>query len=345
MANTYYDSQLTAEESEAALEAISGLIVPANNGKVIAINNGKFEARSVQWGGGAPVIEALSVTENGTYTAPSWIDGYSPITVSVGGSVAGNVIIGTEIPTASVGDDGDFYLRQRDIPNTITFLEYLQSSGTQYIDTGIYATEKTSAIVKAKTLSAISSNIYLGARSGTYSAVTNAFVIQTGNYNGRYIARIIKNGTTAINSDIIKIKNVSANTEYELSCLAENDPGFPVLWCAPYTSELREINNYTADYSMHLFGINQATPDHSSAIIKRAVIYNGKALVADYLPCLDSNNVPCMYEAVSGEFVYNDGTGDFTYGQEITTPTIDNTLYIKEDGVWIALANGVYVNT
>ena len=83
MANTYYDSDLTAEEIEQALKAISGLIVPANNGKVIAINNGKFEARSVQWGGGAPVIEALSVTTNGTYTAPSGVDGYSPVTVNV----------------------------------------------------------------------------------------------------------------------------------------------------------------------------------------------------------------------------------------------------------------------
>lgn len=83
MANTYYDSQLTAAEIEAVLETISGLIVPANNGKVIAINNGKLEARSVQWGGGAPVIEALSVTENGTYTAPAGVDGYSPVTVNV----------------------------------------------------------------------------------------------------------------------------------------------------------------------------------------------------------------------------------------------------------------------
>lgn len=88
MANTYYDSRLDDEEIEAALEAISGLIVPANNGKVIAINNGKFEARSVQWGGGEPTIEPLSVTANGTYTAPSGVDGYSPITVNVPGSSA-----------------------------------------------------------------------------------------------------------------------------------------------------------------------------------------------------------------------------------------------------------------
>lgn len=32
-----------------------------------------------------PVIEALEITENGTYTAPDGVDGYSPITVNVAG--------------------------------------------------------------------------------------------------------------------------------------------------------------------------------------------------------------------------------------------------------------------
>ena len=82
MANTYYDSQLTAAEIEAVLEAIAGVIVPANNGKVLAINNGKIEARSVQWDG-EPVVEALTVTANGVYTVPAGVDGYSPVTVNV----------------------------------------------------------------------------------------------------------------------------------------------------------------------------------------------------------------------------------------------------------------------
>lgn len=34
-----------------------------------------------------PVIEALEVTENGTYTAPEGVDGYSPVTVNVSGDV------------------------------------------------------------------------------------------------------------------------------------------------------------------------------------------------------------------------------------------------------------------
>lgn len=37
-------------------------------------------------GGAEPIIEPLSVTENGTYTAPDGVDGYSPVTVNVAGS-------------------------------------------------------------------------------------------------------------------------------------------------------------------------------------------------------------------------------------------------------------------
>lgn len=39
----------------------------------------------IQTGGGSAVVQPLSVTENGTYTAPSGVDGYSPVTVNVQG--------------------------------------------------------------------------------------------------------------------------------------------------------------------------------------------------------------------------------------------------------------------
>lgn len=38
---------------------------------------------NISGGGSTPVINSLSVTENGTYTAPSGVDGYSPVTVNV----------------------------------------------------------------------------------------------------------------------------------------------------------------------------------------------------------------------------------------------------------------------
>jgi hypothetical protein len=41
-------------------------------------------AKKINGGGGSePVIEPLSVTDNGEYSAPSGVDGYSPVTVNV----------------------------------------------------------------------------------------------------------------------------------------------------------------------------------------------------------------------------------------------------------------------
>lgn len=46
--------------------------------------------------GGSAVIQSLSVTQNGTYTAPTGVDGYSPVTVNVsGGGGASNIVTGT----------------------------------------------------------------------------------------------------------------------------------------------------------------------------------------------------------------------------------------------------------
>ena len=63
-------------------------------------------------GGGSATIQPLTVTSNGTYTAPSGVDGYSPVTVNVsggGGSVASNEVNfidydGTIVDSYSVED-------------------------------------------------------------------------------------------------------------------------------------------------------------------------------------------------------------------------------------------------
>lgn len=85
MANTYYDSQLTGEQIEAALDAISGVITPSNNGKVLTVQNGAIVARNASdfGGGSAPVLSPLSVTENRDYFPEAGVDGFDEVHVSV----------------------------------------------------------------------------------------------------------------------------------------------------------------------------------------------------------------------------------------------------------------------
>ena len=145
MANTYYDSQLTAEEIEEVLEAINGILNPANNGKVLAISNGKLEARSVQWGGGSAVLEPLSVTQNGTYNPPSGVDGYAPVTVNVSGvgeafvesqgsayfntGVAGNTVYGIVIDFMPIEVVGNYQSYAQGTYNNFTIGSMTPSAG------------------------------------------------------------------------------------------------------------------------------------------------------------------------------------------------------------------------
>ena len=93
MANTYYDSQLTAEEIENALEAIDGVIDPSNNGKVLAVENGKVIAKSVVWPGAN--MQSKTVTPNAagqTVEPDSGYDGLSAVTINGDSDlVAGNI--------------------------------------------------------------------------------------------------------------------------------------------------------------------------------------------------------------------------------------------------------------
>jgi len=41
-------------------------------------------------------------------------------------------------------------------------------------------------------------------------------------------------------------------------------------------------------------------------------------LIVDLIPVLDANDVPCMYDKVSGTFFYNIGTGDFIAGPVVS---------------------------
>jgi hypothetical protein len=56
-------------------------------------------------------------------------------------------------------------------------------------------------------------------------------------------------------------------------------------------------------------------------------------VLRDYLPAVDANGVACMFEAVSGTFVYNGGSGAFTAGSDVTVSPF-RYEYRKSGGAW-----------
>lgn len=64
-----------------------------------------------------PVIETLSVTSNGTYLAPTGVDGYNPVAVNV----PTGALIGTTPPTQDIGSVGDYYIENPEYAGTFTY--------------------------------------------------------------------------------------------------------------------------------------------------------------------------------------------------------------------------------
>lgn len=76
-------------------------------------------------GGSEPVIESLSITENGTYNAPSGVDGYNPIEVDVSPNLTSISITANGTYTPSIPYDGYDSINV-DVPPTLPS-EYLES--------------------------------------------------------------------------------------------------------------------------------------------------------------------------------------------------------------------------
>jgi hypothetical protein len=62
----------------------TGYEIGWNDGEVHGYNMG-YDDGKAEGGGVEPIINELTITKNGTYTAPDGVDGYSPVTVNVAG--------------------------------------------------------------------------------------------------------------------------------------------------------------------------------------------------------------------------------------------------------------------
>lgn len=71
-------------------------------------------------------------------------------------------------------------------------------------------------------------------------------------------------------------------------------------------------------YSMWLFGYNRGDAPFDEPFLHCRIysckIYQGEQLIRNFVPALNKNNVPCLYDKVEHKFYYNQGSGQFLYG-------------------------------
>jgi len=203
---------------------------------------------------------------------------------------------------------GDEVVYQKEEPIPYTPLEYLESNGNQRINTG-YSYTSNNATIKTKFIHYNDKNTSK-AVFGAYNN-DNGYMTVATLYNGYYFV----SNKTPINS-----LRYTFNTEHELEIYVEGNSSktgsYSIYENKSIIASGTGVGEITP-YSLYLFTQNNAgspeTPGTHSRIYYLQM-YDNLVLVRDFIPVLDTNNVPCMYDKVTKTFFYNIGTGTFLYG-------------------------------
>ena len=180
---------------------------------------------------------------------------------------------------------------------------YIESSGTQYIDTGFKHNQNTRVVMHVKPTSVTSNAWLFEGRASQGSSMSKGiffFYSSDKKWNVDYTTtRSAFSGISATdelfidyNKNVCTINGVSVTNTAKtfqstsnLVLLADNSGG--------------TISGYI------------------KAKLYSCKIYDNGTLIRDYVPAVDQNNVACLYDKVESKYYYNKGSGAFTYGENV----------------------------
>lgn len=188
---------------------------------------------------------------------------------------------------------------------------YLQSSGTEYINTGIVPKSGLEIYFEVQGYSSSPSNtVFFGSRtSGTYTTSEDQLYLNLYSSSMRYY-----DGKDVATLD----NNYNKNTSK---------------WCFDKLS----YNKNTGTRPITLFAFNNINTINTSmgvCRIGRFKVWDDGVVILDLIP-VRKNGVGYMYDRVSGDLFGNDGTGVFTYGADVSYTDLS----------YISNSNNGYIST
>ena len=223
---------------------------------------------------------------------------------------------------------------QRNLPEGYTELEYIENTGTQYIDTGItdiinsefeLVAQQTELLSGYPTLLGAMENNNLFKVAFAYGS-SDQFYTQVGTGSGDFSLSGIPQDT---NKHTFKLVTTASSQMFTVDTTS-------------VSTSFTTVSS--TDYSLFLFARNrQGTVGNQT----KQKVYSFKAkkngiLIADYIPAKrKSDNVIGMYDTVTQTFFTNAGTGDFIAGAPVE-PELP-AGYVRRN--FIYMMNGSYLQT
>ena len=186
------------------------------------------------------------------------------------------------------------------LPSGYKRLEYIQSSGTQYVNTGVLVSKNLE--IKLKFMLTSTTNNGIVGYMQSASSGTNRFAVFQ--YGGAWYFDFGNDSTGRISGG-----SFNANTLYDITAgnryIKNNATGSNIISGSV-------ISNLTNSNSISIL----CETNCGIGKIYSCQIYGNGTLVRDFVPCINASGEVGLYDLVTQAFYGNDGTGTFT-GSEV----------------------------
>lgn len=213
------------------------------------------------------------------------------------------------------------------LPSEYTQVEYIESTGTQYVDTLYKPNQDTRMVADIDVTATDAQSALFGARNAYQN---NGFALHTWQKNAGYQIDYATNAT-----------NVTTVTSSGRHTLDFNGSVLSI--------DGAVINTYTAatfqcSYTALIFTVHSGdtvlnTNFPTSAKLYSFKIYDNNTLVRDFIPCIKgkgTSSVAGLYDLVNGVFYTNAGTGSFITGNIVSSTSVlkqVQKVFTKKNGV------------
>lgn len=206
------------------------------------------------------------------------------------------------------------------LPSGYKRLEYIQSSGTQYINAGFKPNQNTRVVMDAAYTETNSTTVfYFGARTGYQNS---AFCLRLSNSNTNWMSEYA--ATSQYHTADSKQRQIVDFNKNTVSIGT--------------TTWTHSAATFQCSCNLILFGLNNGgeTTDYAKALrLYSCQIYDNGTPIRDYIPCQTTAGEIGLWDDANSVFYGNAGTGTFTAGPVVNL----GGIFVKVNGVWKQIDN------
>lgn len=183
------------------------------------------------------------------------------------------------------------------LPSGYKRLGYIQSSGTQYVDTGFQPNQDTRVFCDAVFVASSTAYWLFGARNGNQDR-TFGFLTYDNQYRSDY--------STSTDEYLTEVQSGRFTVDKDGNVTKINGE----------TAKTATAGTFQCTHNLYLLANNNngTVGGQCSATLYACQIYDNGTLIRDYIPCQTTSGEVGLYDLVNSAFYGNAGTGTFTAG-------------------------------